>query len=103
MEEESLHVEDYFRNKFKTNKWLTYQLQSKEYKNTVYVNQDFYTQHRNMAKNFRCNKKISHRAVQPHLEKADSEKGCRGFTSGSADLIYETAIPNTVRIFSFEF
>ena len=95
--EESISVEDYFKYKFRTNKWFTFQVKSNEYTNKVYINQDFYGQHRAIARKFRCNKKNSSRYHNISEENYDCDQRTGILAPTTHDLVYETAIPNTVK------
>jgi len=93
-------VEVYFKNKFRNSKWLAFQTKSEGYTNKTYINQDFYKEHRSIARKFRFNKR------HPSKTPVSYEDGCTEqrtgvFTQKTQDLIYETAVPNTLT-YSYE-
>jgi len=67
----------------------------------VYINQDFYGQHRAIARKFRCNKKNSSRYHNISEENYDCDQRTGILAPTTHDLVYETAIPNTLT-YSYE-
>mgnify|MGYP003577135180 FL=1 len=94
-------VEVYFKNKFRNSKWLAFQTKSEGYSNKTYINQDFYKEHRSIARKFRFNKRNPSK-TPVSCEDSFSDQRCGVFTQKTQDLIYETAVPNTVQKF-FDF
>lgn len=100
MQEEREETEDYFQNKFQGSDWLHFRNGCRDFNNKVYVNKDFYEEHRTCARKFRCNKKNPTRSANYVEDCLMPPKDGFVLPQRASDRIYETAIPNTVRYFS---
>lgn len=97
VQESQESAEEYFKSKFQDARWLAFQNTYDAYSNKAYISKDFYAEHQSCAKKYRCNKKNPTKSKDYYQEKKKYDKsGCNA--KKPSDNIYETAIPNTVRL-----
>ena len=90
--------EIYFKNKFKTSRWLCFQNKENEMANRTYINKDFYNDHKNCTRTYRCNKKNDTKCFR-YCEDIKAHSNLSNVIPKCNDSAYETAVPNTVNIF----